>query len=99
MFAIGEAEGRVERGKVSMPPEYKLKSKKIYGIWAGDEMLYLSDEIPALKAKHRGDIYEPRIDSNNCLHIPESYNSRQVQIRGMVSTIQVSFLGKGEGDV
>ncbi len=99
MFAIGEIRKTVQKGKIDMPVEYKLRHKKIYGIWAGEEVLYLSDEVPALKAKHKGMVYEPHIDSNNCLHIPSSYNNRQVRIRGMISTIQILFLERGEVDV
>ena len=51
MFAIGEAKAKVTNSKVSMPSEYKLKTKALYGVWSGENVLYISDEKPPLRAK------------------------------------------------
>jgi hypothetical protein len=91
MFAIGEKKTKVSMARISMPVEYKLKRRKIYGCWAGENVLYISDEIPPLKAKKGGEIFEPFIDINNNIHVPASFENRSVMIRGCISTIEIAF--------
>lgn len=91
MFAIGEDRKEVAKGKIVMPTKYKLRKKKIYGLWVGKYMLYISDEMPPLKNKGGGMIFDVRVDSNHCLHVPEEYNGWRVLIRGCISTIQLVF--------
>lgn len=91
MFAVGEERTIVTKGKVSMPVQYKLRKKKIYGLWAGKYILYISDDIPPLKSKSGGEVFDVHIDSNHCLHVPNSYDNCKVHIKGHVSTIQLVF--------
>ncbi len=91
MFAIGEERTGVSRGKVNMPVKYKLRKRKIYGLWAGKHVLYISDEIPPLKAKTGGTVFDVHIDTNHCLHVPDTYDGWKVFIKGCVSTIQLVF--------
>lgn len=92
MFAIGEAKAKVTNSKVNMPSEYKLKTKALYGVWSGDNILYISDEKPPLKAKERdGIIFEPSIDVNNRLSVPSKLEDYDVKIVGRISTIEISF--------
>ena len=95
MFAIGEAQSKVTNAKVVMPSEYRLKSKNLYGVWAGDNLLYISDEKPPLKAMDRdGRIFEPSIDVNNRLSVPSKLEDCEVKICGCISTIEISFKKK-----
>lgn len=92
MFAIGEAKAKVTNLKVSMPSEYKLKTKALYGVWSGENVLYISDEKPPLRAKERdGIIFEPSIDVNNRLSVPSKLEDCNVEIVGRISTIEISF--------
>lgn len=92
MFAIGEAKSKVTNAKVVMPSEYRLKSKTIFGIWVGDNLLYISDEEPPLKAKERdGMIFKPSIDVNNRLSVPSKLENCNVKIQGCISTIEICF--------
>lgn len=95
MFAIGEAKSKVTNSKVIMPSEYRLKSKTLYGVWAEDTLLYISDEKPPLKVRDRdGTIFEPSIDVNNRLSVPSKLEDYEVEILGCISTIEISFKRK-----
>jgi len=98
MFAIGEEKTKVTKGKVTMPTQYKLRKRKIYGLWVGKHILYISDEVSPLKAKMNGTIFDAYIDTNHCLHVPEVYEGWKVLIRGCISTIQLIF-EEGDTDV
>lgn len=92
MFVIGESKAKVTNAKVVMPSEYHLKRKALYGVWVGDNLLYISDEKPPLKAKERkGMIFEPLIDVNNRLSVPSRLENCEVKILGCISTIEISF--------
>lgn len=93
MFAIGEKRTKVFGAKIAMPIEYRLRKRKIYGTWVGDDILYISDEIPPLKARNGGIIFEPVIDANSNLHISEAYENCKVIISGCISTIEIAFEG------
>lgn len=85
------------RAKIKPPLEvvvadYKLKTKALYGVWSGENVLYISDEKPPLRAKERdGIIFEPSIDVNNRLSVPSKLEDCNVEIVGRISTIEISF--------
>lgn len=98
MFAIGETKAKVVYSKLELPKEYNLKKKnrKIYGVWVGERLLYLSDEIKPLKAKagHNGSVFEPNIDYAHRITVPSYLEQSVAYIRGCISTIQIEFNNK-----
>ncbi len=91
MFAFGTEKGRVSGGKFLLPSAFGLKKKKIYGVWAGEYVLYLSDDLEALRIRSGGDAFEVYIDSRNHLHLPEAYEGCEVRLKGCISTIRLGF--------
>lgn len=91
MFAIGERETQVSGTRIAMPAEYRLRKRKIYGTWVGTDVLYISDEIGPLKIKRGGDIFSPHVDQRNMLHVPERYDGRKVEIKGCITSIEITF--------
>lgn len=53
MFVIGQAKEKVHRQRVILPREYNLRreGRKIYGVWKGNDCLYLSDEEGVLRRR------------------------------------------------
>lgn len=96
MFVIGETRATVNSSKLQLPKEYHLKCKnrKIYGVWVGNKLLYLSDEIKPLKAKSNRDgmIYEPYIDIESKLEVAATLEKKEAMITGCISTIEIRFL-------
>ncbi|MBQ1688014.1 MAG: hypothetical protein II073_01895 [Lachnospiraceae bacterium] len=92
LFAIGEAESKVENAKVLMPREYHLRHKVLFGVWTSEKKLYISDEKPPLLAKRsEKDIFEPVVDANHRLLVPEQLENCKVKISGCISTIEICF--------
>lgn len=95
MFAFGEAQSVVSGGKVRLPKEYNLRKKDrvIYAVWANEKELYLSDEAACLKTHIGKDskIFEPSINAESCMEVPDELEGRNVTITGCITTIQVEF--------
>lgn len=95
MFVIKETQTQVCGTKVRIPKEYNLRKKdrKIYGVWIGDRILYLADEIGPLKAKagKEGMIQEIRVDSESRIEVPSRYDKATVSVRGCISSIEVEI--------
>lgn len=95
MFAIGEATGKVRLSKLEMPREYNLKRKgrQIWGVWAKENELYISDEMDALKGKARNVrmICKISLDSRNRMSVPSYLDGCDAEIEGCISTIKVTF--------
>ncbi|MBR6003869.1 MAG: hypothetical protein IK068_04010 [Lachnospiraceae bacterium] len=92
VFAIGEATTLVRNGKIQMPTEYHLRKKKLFGAWVEDNVLCISDEIKALKARQEA-IFNANVDTNHNLHIDGTFNGCKAVITGCISTIQVLIEG------
>lgn len=96
MFAIGETTAMVSSAKLKLPKEYNLRKKDrtIYGIWQGETLLYLSDEVRPLKAKMGRDkrIYKVNIDSKSNITVPSYLDNAKAVIRGCISTIEIEFV-------
>ncbi|MGN0298775.1 MAG: hypothetical protein ACI4C1_06290 [Lachnospiraceae bacterium] len=95
MFAIGEAKGTVSLSKLEMPREYNLKRKgrQIFGVWAKENELYLSDEVEALRPRARNAkmITKMSLDSKNRISVPSYLDGTEAQITGCITTIQIVF--------
>lgn len=93
MFLIGETTSKVVNGKVALPREYHLKRHKIYGKWKGKNKLYLSDSEKALNfAAGRDTVnYHVKIDTEDRIEVPKEYESAKVDIKGCVSTVELTF--------
>ena len=76
MFAIGTAEETVSGMKLRIPKEYNLnkKGRKIYGLWVGEDTLYLSDEMDPLRARagRNGNIFEGGVNNTPKLWNPKT---------------------------
>jgi hypothetical protein len=96
MFLIGEAKGKVLNGKLELPKEYHLKRKDLLGKWLGKNRLYLSDSAHSLRFV-TGDI-SPEIsvyvDGDDRIGLPTIYENSLVEIKGCVSTIEVTFINE-----
>lgn len=96
MFAIGEAQSEVSGSRLRLPKEYNLRKKdrKIYGAWAGERELYLSDEEACLKpyARKDGTIFKADINAESCMEVPAYLEGRKVSVTGCITTIKVEFL-------
>jgi len=95
MFAIGEARSKVRCSKLSIPKEYNLRrfGRKIYGVWIGDKILYLSDEVKVLELKSRKNslVFEIKVDVGSRIRLPERFNKSEAKIRGCLSIIEIQF--------
>ena len=100
MFAIGEVKSEVYGSKLRLPKEYNLKRKdrRIYGVWDGKWLLYLSDEIAPLKSKggKNGMIFTPHIDSEYRIAVPAYLEKKESKIKGCISTIEIRFIKEKE---
>ncbi|MHB8130304.1 MAG: hypothetical protein ACYDEX_15030 [Mobilitalea sp.] len=96
MFVIGKAKGKVSNGKLELPKEYHLKRKDLLGKWSSKYTLYLSDSAPSLRFV-TGDITPAiriYVDSEDRIVLPDIYENSLVEIRGCVSTVEVTFINK-----
>ncbi|MDF2872570.1 MAG: hypothetical protein K0R05_4145 [Anaerocolumna sp.] len=93
MFAIGEIKSEVNKRKVTLPKEYRLKKKNILGKWKDKSTLYLSESKGALNfaAGIGGAVFEADIGNSEQLQLPPEYDKATVQIRGCISTIELIF--------
>ncbi len=98
MFAIGEAVGEIDQKKLQLPRGFGLgkRNKIIYGAWADDKILYLSDEMTPLRAKigkEKG-IFLAKIDATSRITVPAHLRSSKAHIMGHISTIRIEFMDK-----
>jgi hypothetical protein len=96
MFLIGEAKGKVINGKLELPKEYHLKRKDLLGKWLGNNKLYLSDSAHSLRFV-TGDIspaISVYVDGEDRIGLPTMYENSLVEIKGCVSTVEVTFIKK-----
>ncbi len=93
MFLIGETTEKVKNGKVPLPKEYHLKRYTIYGKWKGKNTLFLSDSKKALNFAAGRDTlsYLIKIDSDDRVEVPKEYENCKVDIRGRISTLELTF--------
>jgi len=94
MFVIGEAKGKVSNGILELPKEYHLKRKDLLGKWLGKYKLYLSDSAPSLRFA-TGDIspaISVYVDVEDRIVLPTIYENSHVEIKGCISTIEVTFI-------
>lgn len=96
MFAIGSTETTVQMNKVNLPKEFHLrrKDRKIYGVWVGENYLYLSDEENVLlgKAGRDGIIYTINIGVESTITVPSYLENSKVIIQGHISAIELKFI-------
>ncbi|HKL98692.1 MAG TPA: hypothetical protein VJZ06_02135 [Mobilitalea sp.] len=93
MFLIGEAKGKVSNGKLELPREYHLKKREILGKWKGEGVLYLSDSEKSLNfiAGRETLCFMARIDSEDRIEMPHEYENASVEIKGCISTVELTF--------
>lgn len=95
MFAVGEAKTTTYDSKLVIPKEFGLRrpGRKIYGVWVGDWILYLSDEINILekKVQKKSFVFEMKIDSGSQIKLPEHLNKCEATLKGCISTIEIKF--------
>lgn len=95
MFAIGEATTQVYSSKLRLPKEYNLrrKDREIFGVWIGERMLYLSDEVAPLRARAGKSciVFKPNIDYECRIEVPTYLENKEACIKGCITTIQVEF--------
>ena len=95
MFAIGSAEEKVSGTKLRIPKEYHLnkKGRKIYGLWSGENTLYLSDEKEPLKARagRTGTIFDVKVHLDSIIEVPQRLDGKTAEISGRISAIRVRF--------
>ena len=93
MFAIGETSGKVIHGKLALPKEFQLKKKKIIAKWRDGCTLYLSDNDKSLNyiAGKENVSFIINLDWDDKLSVPEEYEDYSVEIKGCISTIELTF--------
>ncbi len=95
MFAIGSAEEMVSGTKLRLPKEYNLnkKGRKIYGLWVGDDTLYLSDELDPLRSRsgRNGNIFDVRVHLDSAIEVPRRLDGKKAVISGRISAIRIRF--------
>lgn len=92
MFVIGETQSKVCMSKLDLPKEYHLRKKKIFAVWKGEKILFLSDEEKALKPEAAGGgIFTPNIDTNGRLEVPSGLNNHCAKIEGCIWKIKIEF--------
>lgn len=92
MFVIGEIQSKVSMSKLGLPKEYHLRKKKIFAVWKGEKVLFLSDEERVLKPETAGGgIFIPHIDANNRLEVPSGLNNHSAKIEGCIWKIKIEF--------
>lgn len=95
MFVIGQAKEKVYRQRVILPKEYNLRreGRKIYGVWKGNDCLYLSDEEAVLRSRTGKDglVFRINIESENKIKVPEYLENAAVTIQGCISVIELKF--------
>lgn len=95
MFAIGTAEETVSGMKLRLPKEYNLnkKGRKIYGLWVGEDTLYLSDEKDPLRSRagRTGTIFDVKIHLESVIEVPRHLDGKKAVISGRISAIRIRF--------
>lgn len=95
MFAIGTAEETVSGMKLRIPKEYNLnkKGRKIYGLWVGEDTLYLSDEMDPLRARagRNGNIFDVKVHLDSVIEVPQRLDGKRAVISGRISAIRIRF--------
>lgn len=96
MFLIGEVKGKVSNGKLEMPKEFHLKRKDLLGKWVGKNKLYLSDSARSLRFATGDSSPEISIyvDGEDRISLATIYENSRVEIKGCISTIEVTFVNE-----